>query len=89
MSHEEQELRQSMLPGITGWEAVNEGKSATRRQMAEFDLDYVRNWSLWFDLKIFLKTVLIIFLKLRPEDSVRAPKVLDKEIVESGQSHRK
>jgi len=88
MSHEEQKLRQSMLPGITGWEAVNEGKSATRRQMAEFDLEYVRNWSLWFDLKIFLMTVLIVFLKLRPEDAVRAPKILDKEIIEPNQSDR-
>jgi len=84
MTKEEQILRQSILPGISGWEAVNEGKSTNRREMAEFDLYYVRNWSLWFDIKIFFKTVLIIFLKLRPEDAIRAPKVLAKEPVKPG-----
>ncbi len=79
MTEEEQELRQSFYPGITGWEAVNEGKSSTRREMAEFDLEYVRNWSLWFDVRIFLWTMAIILLKRRPDDSVRAPKVLESE----------
>lgn len=80
LSPGEQTLRQSMLPGITGWEAVNEGKSNNRRQMAEFDLDYVRNWSIGLDLKIFFKTLLIIFLKLRPKDSVRAPALTNQEV---------
>jgi len=84
MTEEEQDLRQSVYPGITGWEAVNEGKSSTRREMAEFDLAYVRNWSLWFDIRIFFWTMAIILLKLRPDDSVRAPKVLESEIIDKG-----
>ena len=38
MTEAEQTERQSMRPGITGWEAVHEGESENRRQMAEFDL---------------------------------------------------
>jgi len=83
MTQEEQRIRQSMLPGITGWEAVNEGKSSNRREMAQFDLFYVRNWSLWFDIKIFFKTIAIIFLKLRPNDEIRAPKMTDEQIAKS------
>lgn len=75
MSEEEQTLRQSMLPGISGWEAVNEGKTANRREMAEYDLYYVTNWSLWFDIKIFFLTIYVIFGNMRPDDSVRAPKI--------------
>lgn len=88
LSPDEQNLRQSMLPGITGWEAVNEGKSSNRRQMAEFDLDYISNWSIGLDLKIFCKTLLIIFLKLRPKDSVRAPALTNQEVFDQkpGQS---
>ena len=40
MTEEEQKERQSMRPGITGWEAIHEGESESRREMAEFDLYY-------------------------------------------------
>jgi len=80
MTEDEQRERQSMQPGITGWEAIHESKSETRAEMAQFDLYYVRNWSLWLDCQVFFTTIAIIFLKLRPDDSVRAPKVLESEI---------
>lgn len=80
MIEEEQKERQSMRPGITGWEAVHEGKSETRRQMAEFDLYYIRNWSLKMDWLVFYKTIQIVLGFQRPDDTVRAPKVLDEEI---------
>jgi len=80
MTEEEQKERQLMRPGITGWEAVHEGESETRRQMAEFDLYYVRNWSLKIDWLVFYKTIQIVLGFQRPDDTVRAPKVLDEEI---------
>ena len=52
MTLEEQKIRQSMFPGITGWEALNEDKTDSREEMAQYDLYYVKNWSLWFDIKI-------------------------------------
>lgn len=79
MSEEEQELRQSVFPGITGWEAVHEGESSSRREMAEFDLEYVRNWSLALDLKIIFMTAYIVLGFRRPPDAVRAPDI-DQEL---------
>lgn len=80
MTETEQRERQSMRPGITGWEAIHEGESENRRQMAEFDLYYVRNWSLGLDWQVFYRTVAIIFGMQRPDDSVRAPKIKEEEI---------
>lgn len=80
MTEDEQRERQSMRPGITGWEAVHEGESENRRQMAEFDLYYVRNWSLGLDWKVFVKTLHIVLGMQRPDDSVRAPKVQESDI---------
>jgi len=82
MTEEEQQERQSMRPGITGWEAVHEGESENRRQMAEFDLYYVRNWSLKLDWLVFYKTVQIVLGFQRPDDSVRAPKMTDDQIID-------
>lgn len=80
MTLEEQKIRQSMLPGITGWEAINENKTDSREEMAKYDLYYVEHWSLWFDVKIFFKTIAVIFTKSRAEDSYRAPKLSENEI---------
>lgn len=80
MTEAEQIERQSMRPGITGWEAVHEGESSNRREMAMFDLYYVRNWSLKLDWEVFYKTIVIVLGMQRPEDSVRAPKVQESDI---------
>ena len=78
MTKKEQEKRQSVRPGIVGWESVNEDKSSSRAEMAQFDLYYVDNWSLKLDTKIFFKTIFGIFR--RPDDSLRAPKLSEEEI---------
>lgn len=85
MTVAEQEERQSMRPGITGWEAVHEGESSNRREMAEKDLFYVRNWSLGLDWQVFYKTFAIVLGFQRPDDSVRAPKMTDDQIVEGSE----
>ncbi|MGD9843065.1 MAG: undecaprenyl-phosphate glucose phosphotransferase [Steroidobacteraceae bacterium] len=59
-------FRHKVRPGITGWAQVNglRGETATidkMRQRVEHDLDYLRHWSLWMDLKIVLKTVRLVF----------------------------
>lgn len=79
MTEDEQRERQSAVPGITGWEAVNEDKSDSRREMAEFDLFYVRNWSLAFDAKIFFLTVRKLLGADRSDDAHRAPKLNEQE----------
>ena len=55
-------LRHKMKPGITGWAQVNgwRGETETLDKMQkriEFDLEYIRNWSLWMDCKILVATL--------------------------------
>lgn len=55
-------LRHKIRPGITGWAQVNglRGETETVNKMVqrvEYDLDYMHRWSVWFDLKIILMTV--------------------------------
>lgn len=55
-------LRHKVKPGITGWAQINgwRGETDTLDKMekrVEYDLYYIRNWSLWFDIKIIFKTV--------------------------------
>lgn len=80
MTKKEQKKRQSVLPGIVGWESVNEEKSSSRAQMAQYDLYYVEHWSLRLDAKIFFMTIYRIFSFSRPEDSLRAPQLSEEEI---------
>jgi putative colanic acid biosynthesis UDP-glucose lipid carrier transferase len=58
-------MRHKVKPGITGWAQVNglRGETDTvdkMRQRIEFDLDYLRRWSLGLDVKILLRTVKIV-----------------------------
>ena len=55
------ENRHKVKPGITGWAQVNGYRGPTdepekMRKRVEYDLDYIENWSLWFDIKIILAT---------------------------------
>ena len=55
-------LRHKVRPGITGWAQINgwRGETETLDKMEkriEFDLEYLRQWSLWFDLKIIWFTI--------------------------------
>lgn len=54
-------LRHRIKPGITGWAQVNgwRGETDTVEKMqmrVQYDLEYIRNWSLWLDFKIVLFT---------------------------------
>ena len=59
-------VRHKVKPGITGWAQVNgyRGETDTLEKMEkriEFDLDYMRNWSLYLDLWIIIRTVMVVF----------------------------
>jgi len=51
-----QRQRVNCLPGLTGYWQVNGKNKTTFRQMIEMDLFYLKNTSIWLDLKIMLKT---------------------------------
>ncbi|MCB1885809.1 MAG: undecaprenyl-phosphate glucose phosphotransferase [Geminicoccaceae bacterium] len=59
--------RHRVRPGITGWAQVNglRGETDTldkMRRRVEYDLAYIENWTLGFDLRILLRTVLVGFV---------------------------
>jgi putative colanic acid biosynthesis UDP-glucose lipid carrier transferase len=59
-------LRHKVRPGITGWAQVNglRGETDTVDKMqrrVEYDLDYLRNWSLTLDLTILLRTASLVW----------------------------
>jgi exopolysaccharide biosynthesis polyprenyl glycosylphosphotransferase len=52
--------RLTVPPGITGLWQVSGRNLLTYRQMCELDVEYVRHWSLWLDVKILFKTVPVV-----------------------------
>ena len=60
-------LRHKVKPGITGLAQINgyRGETDTLDKMEgriQYDLTYIRNWSLWLDIKIILLTIVKGFL---------------------------
>ncbi len=56
-------LRHKVKPGITGWAQVNGWRGETEtvdkmQKRVEYDLHYIENWSLSWDIEIILKTAL-------------------------------
>jgi len=55
-------LRHKVKPGITGWAQINgwRGETDTLEKMEkriEFDLQYIRDWSIMLDLRIIFLTI--------------------------------
>jgi putative colanic acid biosynthesis UDP-glucose lipid carrier transferase len=59
-------VRHKVRPGITGWAQVNGFRGETEelhkmKSRVDYDLDYLRNWSLGLDTYIIFKTVWVVF----------------------------
>jgi len=57
-------LRNHVKPGITGWAQVNgyRGETPTAdlmNQRVERDLWYINNWSIWLDIRILFRTLML------------------------------
>jgi putative colanic acid biosynthesis UDP-glucose lipid carrier transferase len=58
-------IRHKVRPGITGWAQINglRGETSSLDKMhrrVQYDLDYLKNWSLWLDVKIITRTALTV-----------------------------
>jgi putative colanic acid biosysnthesis UDP-glucose lipid carrier transferase len=58
-------VRHKVKPGITGWAQVNglRGETETVEKMkarVEYDLEYLRNWSIGLDLQIIVRTLRVL-----------------------------
>ncbi len=51
-------LRQQVKAGMTGWAQVNglRGDTSLRKRL-QYDLFYIRNWTIWFDIQILILTI--------------------------------
>ncbi len=63
-------VRHKVKPGITGWAQVNghRGETDTIEKMqsrVEYDLEYLRNWTLRLDLQIIARSVRFLFFDKR------------------------
>ena len=58
-----QAQRLAVVPGITGlWQVSGRSSLPDFDHWLELDLEYARRWSLWLDVRILLKTVIVVVL---------------------------
>jgi exopolysaccharide biosynthesis polyprenyl glycosylphosphotransferase len=56
------ELRHAVPAGMTGWAQVHgwRGRTSLRKRL-QYDLDYIRRWSFWLDVRILFMTIQHVF----------------------------
>tara|TARA_B100000767_G_C19633499_1_gene479333 strand:- start:322 stop:942 length:621 start_codon:yes stop_codon:yes gene_type:complete len=62
--NEEQRMRLSVKPGITGWSQINGGSKITWKKKFQLDVWYVQNKSLYINFKIILLTLKFFIKKI-------------------------
>ena len=58
---EEENGRFAMRPGMTGWAQVKGRNNIFWEERIKYDLEYIRNYSIWFDIKIFFLSFITVF----------------------------
>lgn len=66
--NEEQLIRFEVLPGITSWTAIHGRNNQTIQDKYNQEIYYVNNISVALDLKIFFKTIALVFSRKDVED---------------------
>ena len=72
-------LRHSIRPGLSGWAQVNYPYGASVEDAANklsYDLYYMRNFSIWLDLLVMIKTVRLVFNAGGAVPGVSSPQLL-------------
>ena len=57
--------RHRVKPGLTGWAQINgyRGELDTIEKVQKrvsYDIEYIENWSTWLDIKIIMRTVMLV-----------------------------
>jgi len=55
-----QRRRLLVSPGLTGWALIHGRNAISWQERIEYDLWYVDNWTLWVDLKVLLRTLVVV-----------------------------
>lgn len=76
---EEERLRHSVRPGLTGWAQVNGRNAISWDKKFSFDVEYVKKMSFLFDIKVLFMTVLKVFKREGIGQGEEAPKNLSEE----------
>ena len=50
----------SIKPGITGFAQINGRSSLSFEEEMKFELFYLKNWSFWLDIIIFVKSIWVV-----------------------------
>ncbi|BCR05177.1 hypothetical protein DESUT3_22460 [Desulfuromonas versatilis] len=59
-----QRRRISIKPGISGlWQVSGRSRIDDFDEIVKLDLQYIDNWSLWLDIRILLKTLVVVFTR--------------------------
>jgi lipopolysaccharide/colanic/teichoic acid biosynthesis glycosyltransferase len=67
-----QRRRFDVRPGVTGWAQINGRNDIPWSKRITLDLWYIDHFSLWLDLKILLRSVLVVLRRtgLRQDQSI-------------------
>lgn len=60
---EEQAKRHDVRPGITGWAQVNGRNAISWDEKFKLDIEYIKKYSFWLDIKILFLTIKKVFVK--------------------------
>ena len=59
-----QKRRLSFKSGITGlWQVSGRSNITNFDEVVRLDVEYIDNWSIWSDIKILLKTIVVVLKK--------------------------
>lgn len=53
--------RMVVKPGLTGWAQVNGGYDLKPEEKIVYDMEYIKNRSLWMDIKCLIMTIKLVF----------------------------
>jgi lipopolysaccharide/colanic/teichoic acid biosynthesis glycosyltransferase len=76
-----QKERFRTLPGLTGLWQVSGKNQTTFNEMINLDITYVRNKSLWLDVKIILKTVPALIAQVRQTRAGRRTQLVNRAVL--------